>query len=118
MKEKIVCCDKRKHEEYREKIRLPDENSLDSVSRLFSLLGDNARLKIIFCLLSGEKCVCDIQAATGAMQSATSHHLRLLKDNKIIKSRREGKSIFYSCKDEHISTILEIAYTHIKEPQE
>jgi len=94
---------------------LPGSSQLERVRQTFSLLGDSARLKIIFCLLGGEKCVCQIQQETDARQSVTSHHLNLLKKGRLVSSRREGKNIYYSLADEHISTILQNTYTHIQE---
>ncbi|MBQ2712400.1 MAG: helix-turn-helix transcriptional regulator [Clostridia bacterium] len=115
MKEKI-CCDER-HQTQMHQADIPAVSEVEEMSKLFSLLGDPARLKILFTLFGGERCVCDIQANTGAMQSATSHHLRLLKDNHVLKARREGKSVFYSLDDHHIYSIIELALTHIREGQ-
>ena len=94
------------------KEHLPDKNILKEVAARFKILGEESRLKIMSALMEGELCVYHICEATDAMQSATSHQLRILKDNKFVKSRREGKVIYYSIADEHIKSIIKAAIEH------
>ena len=73
------------------------------------------RSRILFVLLEAEVCVCDLAAVLGMTQSAISHQLRVLKQNKLVKSRREGKSIFYSLADSHVRTVIAQGLEHIEE---
>ena len=86
-----------------------------SLSSLYKMFGDPTRIRILHALLPGELCVCDLAAALGMTQSAVSHQLRILKQNKLVKSRREGKSIFYSLADGHVRTIIDQGLEHIEE---
>lgn len=90
------------------------ENEIQNLSNLFKVLGDPTRAKIVMALDKREVCVCDLSVALNMTKSAVSHQLAVLKANNIVKSRREGKHIFYSFDDEHITTIIEIADEHIK----
>ena len=84
---------------------LPQEEFLYDLAELFKIFGDSTRIRILFVLFEAEVCVCDLAKALNMTQSAISHQLRILKQNKLVKSRREGKSIFYSLIDqgrEHI----------------
>ena len=92
-----------------------EEKQLSAVSEFFKVLGDETRMKIINALSHGELCVSDIAAALGMTQSAISHQLRILKQNKLVKSRREGKSVFYSLADEHVRMIIAMGREHIEE---
>ena len=98
---------------------LPEENELyDTLYRLadlFKVFGDPTRIRILFVLFEAEVCVCDLAKALNMTQSAISHQLRILKQNKLVKSRREGKSIFYSLADEHVRTIIDQGREHIEE---
>lgn len=114
MSEKIACG--KDHERTKtERVYKPNEHVADKMCRIFSLLGDMTRLRIMFALLGGERCVCDLQEIVGATQAATSRHLRLLKDNDLVRSRREGKSVYYFFADGHINTILHTALEHVLE---
>lgn len=119
MKEKeIDCCSEKKiHEEIvtKTKNEMPDEEVLADLSDLFRVFGDTTRVKIIFALFSNEMCVCDIAELLGMTQSAISHQLRVLKNARLVKFRKEGKTVFYSLDDEHISGILKYGLEHIKE---
>ena len=75
---------------------LPEETELYDLAELFKVFGDSTRIRILFVLFEAEVCVCDLAKALNMTQSAISHQLRILKQNKLVKSRREGKSIFYS----------------------
>ena len=85
------------------------------VAELFKIFGDSTRMKIICALKMSELCVCDIANITNSTQSAISHQLRILKQSKLIKSRKEGKVVYYSLADEHVVKIFEIGCEHIEE---
>lgn len=95
--------------------RMPDEDSLYEVAELFKVFGDSTRTRIIAALFEGELCVCDIAALLSMSISAVSHQLRILRQTKIVKSRRSGKEVFYSLDDEHIYKIYRMAIEHIDE---
>ena len=94
---------------------LPDEDYLYDLAELFKVFGDSTRIRILFALFESELCVCDITESLGMTQSAVSHQLQILRQNKLVKSRREGKSIFYSLADEHVVTIIAQGINHIME---
>ena len=94
---------------------MPDDEKLFALAELFKVFGDSTRIRIMCALRPGEMCVCDISALLNMTQSAISHQLRLLKNHRLVRSRREGKSIFYSLDDEHIMSILLQGLTHIQE---
>ena len=94
---------------------LPEENELYDLAELFKVFGDSTRIRILFVLFEAEVCVCDLTKALNMTQSAISHQLRILKQSKLVKSRREGKSIFYSLADEHVRTIIDQGKEHIEE---
>lgn len=85
------------------------------VSELFKILGDPTRLMILFALVKSEMCVCDIVELVGVTQSAVSHQLRVLKQSRLVKYRREGKNVIYSIADDHVNTIIAMALEHISE---
>ena len=95
--------------------KLPSETELYDLAELFKVFGDSTRIRILFVLFEAEVCVCDLAEALGMTQSAISHQLRILKQNKLVKNRREGKSIFYSLADEHVRTIIAQGCEHIEE---
>lgn len=94
---------------------LPPDEVLSDLADLFKIFGDSTRIKILYALLRSELCVCDIADLLGLTQSAISHQLRILKQNKLVKNRREGKSIFYSLADDHVRTIIAQGLEHIEE---
>ena len=94
---------------------LPPEENLYDLAELFKIFGDSTRIRILYVLFEAEVCVCDLAAALNMTQSAISHQLRILKQNKLVKSRREGKSIFYSLADSHVRTIIDQGMEHITE---
>ena len=94
---------------------LPEETELYDLAELFKVFGDSTRIRILFVLFEAEVCVCDLAKALNMTQSAISHQLRILKQNKLEKSRREGKSIFYSLADDHVRTIINQGREHIEE---
>lgn len=94
---------------------LPEETELYDLAELFKVFGDSTRIRILFVLFEAEVCVCDLAKVLNMTQSAISHQLRILKQNKLVKSRREGKSIFYSLADDHVRTIINQGREHIEE---
>jgi ArsR family transcriptional regulator len=94
---------------------LPLEDDIVDISEIFKLLGDPSRMRILCALRIKELCVGDLSALMEISQSGVSHQLRLLKKNRIVKTRREGKQIYYALNDEHIENIIEISLNHIKE---
>ena len=94
---------------------LPEETELYDLAELFKVFGDSTRIRILFVLFEAEVCVCDLAKALNMTQSAISHQLRILKQNKLVKNRREGKSIFYSLADDHVRTIINQGREHIEE---
>lgn len=115
---KIECCDAHCiHENLLEKVSgaMPDETELYDLSELFKVFGDSTRIRILFVLFESEVCVCDLAQALNMTQSAISHQLRILKQSKLVKNRREGKSIFYSLADDHVRTIIAMGLEHIEE---
>ena len=92
-----------------------DEDELIEMSELFKMFGDSTRIKILSLLFEGEKCVQEITEASGSSQSAVSHQLRLLKQARLVRSRRSGKQIFYTLADDHVKTILGMAKEHLEE---
>ncbi len=95
--------------------KMPAETELYDLSELFKVFGDSTRIRILFVLFEAEVCVCDLANALNMTQSAISHQLRILKANKLVKSRREGKSVFYSLSDDHVRTIIAMGLEHIEE---
>lgn len=94
---------------------LPDDDTLMRLSELFKAFADGTRIRILYVLLEAEVCVCDLAKLLGMTQSAVSHQLRLLKQARLIKSRRDGKTIFYSLADDHVATLLRQGTEHISE---
>lgn len=95
--------------------KMPAETELYDLSELFKVFGNSTRIRILFVLFEAEVCVCDLANALNMTQSAISHQLRILKANKLVKSRREGKSVFYSLSDDHVRTIIAMGLEHIEE---
>ena len=92
-----------------------DEDVIFDMAELFKVFGDSTRIRILYVLFESEVCVCDLASALNMTQSAISHQLRILKQNKLVKSRRDGKSIFYSLADDHVKTIIAQGREHITE---
>ena len=95
--------------------QMPDEEVLYDLAELYNIFGDSTRIKILYALFEAELCVCDIAQVLDMTQSAISHQLRLLKASKLVKFRREGKTIFYSLADEHVRTIIDMGMEHLCE---
>ena len=114
----VECCDAVEVHENLLKIvneTMPEETELYDLAELFKVFGDSTRIRILFVLFEAEVCVCDLAQALQMTQSAISHQLKILKQNKLVKSRREGKSIFYSLADDHVRTIIALGCDHIEE---
>jgi ArsR family transcriptional regulator len=94
---------------------MPVEEEIYDVAELFKVLGDQTRVKILFTLIKDEMCVCDIAELLEMSQSAISHQLRVLKQARLVKYRREGKTVYYSVSDEHVAVILNMGIEHISE---
>lgn len=92
---------------------IEDQDAL-KLSEVFKVLGDQTRIKIIFALSRCDLCVCDIAATVGMTQSAVSHQLRLMRSMKLVKFRKEGKSVFYSLDDDHILQLFNQGMEHMK----
>ena len=92
---------------------MPDEDSIHRVSAAFKAISEPSRLKILFALRHGESCVQHIVEAVGGTQSGVSHQLRILRDNRIIKARRDGQNIVYSLADAHVTALLELSCAHL-----
>lgn len=95
----------------------PEEISLAELTDLFKNFSDTTRIRIISLLISDEMCVADITAALNATQSAVSHQLRILKQSRLVKSRRTGKIVYYSLADDHVKTIFAVGMEHITEQE-
>ena len=111
--QEFLCLDESGVEAVRQ--QMPDEDDLYDLAELYKVFGDSTRIRILFVLFEAEVCVCDLAKALNMTQSAISHQLRILKQNKLVKSRRDGKSIFYSLADEHVRTIIDQGREHIEE---
>ena len=100
-----------------EKVRsqLPDDDILYDLADLFRIFADSSRIKILYALYESELCVGAITQALGMTQSAVSHQLRALKQAKLVKYRREGKTVFYSLDDDHVRKIIGQGMEHINE---
>lgn len=117
-KDEIECCETTEiHEDLLCIVRdkLPPEDDLYDLAELFKVFGDSTRIRILFVLFEEEVCVCDLAEALHMTQSAISHQLKILKQNKLVKGRREGKSVIYSLADNHVRTIIAQGLEHIAE---
>ncbi|MEG6616976.1 metalloregulator ArsR/SmtB family transcription factor [Peptococcaceae bacterium 1198_IL3148] len=105
------------HEEVVNQVRakMPEEETLYDLAELFKVFGDSTRIKILWALDEAEMCVCDIAALLNMTQSAISHQLRVLKQAKLVKNRKEGKVVYYSLDDEHVKQIFNQGLVHINE---
>lgn len=114
----IECCDVTcVHEDAVSRVRgkLPREELLKELADFYKVFADSTRIKILCVLLESEMCVCDLAEVLGMTQSAISHQLRVLKQMKLVKNRRDGKTVYYSLADGHIQTIISQGMEHITE---
>lgn len=94
---------------------MPEDDLIYDLAEFFKVFADSTRMKILYALMKEELCVCDIAAIVGTTQSAISHQLRILKQSKLVKYKKEGKVVYYSLDDEHISQIVKKGCEHIEE---
>lgn len=114
---KIECCESSLiHEDVVKKVgeNMPNEDMLYDLADLFKIFGDSTRVKILYVLFSSEMCVCDIAALLNMNQSAISHQLRVLKNARLVKNRRDGKIVYYSLDDDHVKQIFDQGLAHIR----
>lgn len=112
------CCAVQKdHPDTVEQVQqlLPPDELLYDLAELFKIFGDSTRIKILYALYESELCVCDIAKLMDVTQSAVSHQLRVLKHSKLVKFRREGKTVYYSLADDHVTRILSQGMEHLEE---
>ena len=95
--------------------QMPADEMLYDLAELFKVFGDSTRIKILYALFESELCVNDIALLLGITQTAASHQLRVLKVNKLVKARKDGKLIFYSLADDHVYKIIGQGMEHIEE---
>jgi ArsR family transcriptional regulator, lead/cadmium/zinc/bismuth-responsive transcriptional repressor len=111
------CLEECFHPDLVENIRnqMPGDELLGGLSQLFKVLGDHTRIKILSALYHAELCVCDLTSILEMNQSAVSHQLRVLRDAKIVKSRKKGKNVLYSLDDAHVSGLIRMGSEHVLE---
>ena len=95
--------------------KMPEEETLFDLAEFFKVFGDSTRIRILYALKETELCVCDIASLLDLTQTAVSHQLRVLKQSKLVKARRSGKTVFYSLDDDHIHSILDMGIHHLEE---
>ena len=100
-------------QENTEPVVMPDDEVLYELADLFRVFGDSTRIKILYALHDNELCVQDIANAVQLSQSAVSHQLRVLKDTKLVRFRRDGKTVYYALDDDHVRSILSMGMDHI-----
>ena len=118
MKDELMSCKNNYVHEDKGQIaehNMPSEENLISVTELFKVLGDPTRTKILSVLYNDELCVCDISKILNMTKSAISHQLRVLKQAKLVKGRKDGKAVYYSLDDDHVREIYQIGKQHIEE---
>ena len=114
----VECCDTcQVHEDLVKAVneKMPEEDELYDLAELFKVFGDSTRIRILYVLFESELCVCDIAQTLNMTQSAMSHQLKILKQSKLVKNRREGKQVFYALADEHVRTIIYQGREHVEE---
>ncbi len=112
-----TCSTKYVHKDVVERVEknMKPEDTLLRLAEFFKVFGDVTRLKILTAITGNELCVCDIACITGMSDSAISHQLRILRNTRLVKYRREGRVVFYSLDDEHISGIITEGISHVEE---
>jgi len=113
-----VCQEVCTHPEILSRVKpeMPDEERLYDLAELFKVFGDTTRIRILYVLFESEMCVCDIAELLNMTQSAISHQLRVLKQARLVRSRRAGKTVFYALDDDHVRTVIGQGMEHIEEP--
>ncbi len=112
-----VCENNVIHVEVVEKVKkhMLDDDHIIDLAELFKVFGDSTRMKIICALLQSELCVCDLANVINSTVSAVSHQLRLLKQAKLVKYRKDGKTVYYSLDDDHVYEIFQKGCEHLEE---
>lgn len=112
-----ICAEKNVHDELVRKVQeaMPLEEEFYDLADFFKNFGDPTRLKILYALMESDMCVCDISETLGISQSAVSHQLRILKQAKLVRFVRDGKSVIYSLDDDHVRSVIEKGKSHIEE---
>ncbi len=95
--------------------RQPADEYLYDLAELFKVFGDSTRIRILYALFESELCVGDLAGILSLSPSAVSHQLKILKDAKLVRFRRDGKIIFYSLDDDHVRTVLSVGMEHVEE---
>ncbi|AIN94317.1 ArsR/SmtB family transcription factor [Treponema putidum] len=95
--------------------KMPDEQTMSDLGDFFKNFGDSTRIKIVSALISGELCVADLAEVLEMSASAVSHQLRILRQAKIVKSRRNGKQVYYTIDDNHVGILYSVGLEHIRE---
>ncbi len=116
-KDEYACSCRIIHEDILRSVRkqMPEVVQLCNLADFFKLFGDSTRIGILWALCESEMCVCDISALLNMEQSAVSHQLKILKQSRIVKNRRDGKVIYYSLDDDHIRDVLNLGMQHLME---
>ena len=118
MKKEIETCEGEIiHEDVVKRVKLtfPKDEMIFDLADFYKIFGDTTRVKILYALDKSELCVCDISALLGMSVSAVSHQLKILRDSNLVKTKRDGKIIYYSLSDDHVKSILECGIEHISE---
>lgn len=112
-----ICSEKIVHKDIVDKVHneMPDEEKLYDLADLFKAFSDTTRIKILYALMNSEMCVCDIAEIINVSQSAVSHQLKTLKQARLVKFRRDGKSVFYSLDDDHVHSMIAQGMAHVNE---
>ncbi|MBQ3270872.1 MAG: helix-turn-helix transcriptional regulator [Clostridia bacterium] len=112
-----ACEEHHVHPQLLEHVRMdmPDEERLYDLAELFKVFGDSTRIRILYVLFESELCVCDIAELLNMSQSAISHQLRILKQARLVRARREGKTVYYFLADDHVRAIIGQGMEHIDE---
>ncbi len=105
------------HEETVKKVKatFPEDEMIFDLADFYKIFGDTTRVKILYALDKSDLCVCDISALLEMTVAAVSHQLKILRDSNLVKTRREGKVVYYSLADEHVQEIIECGMEHISE---
>ena len=113
----LFCSEHKIHEEKLASVedQMPPDTLLCDMAELFKIFGDHTRVRILYALFSQELCVCDLAHILGISQPAMSYQLRIIRQAKLIKPRREGKTVYYRLADDHVRTILGMAKEHLEE---
>ena len=117
MENEYICKEKCPHLNKISEVKLtsPNDDSVIDLADMFKIFADSTRLKIICAIMKEELCVCDLCELLGLNQTTVSHQLKTLRDSKLVKYRRDGKQIFYSLEDDHVTQILSAGLSHISE---